>query len=400
MQALSLSDDLLVVGNVGGLQVRFFDVSRPQPPGLVNQLAGLGFVRGVVDKDRAYLGSNSGEISVVDLSEPGRPRVLGCLGDVSVRAVHEGLAFIGDGTELAIWDVSNARHPTRLGGLTLPARVSDMTVSGTIAYVGLFHGDGRVLLLDVSRPSSPRIIGEIPPVSPSAVPSSLSVTGDLLVFRLNGSNPLVVEIVDVSNPADPRPLGRYTGTRRDNGGNLAVRGSFIYVATMRGLLILDMSAPEAPFLAARLPGDDAPWRKVNWVEKVTLAGDAVFMVGPDGQTVADISDPTHPRIAGGTTFNGSIVAVKDDFIYLSGHVSGLQVVQVNPLLPPSVHGSSSDVTLQVPAGMAPGSYHVRALQPSGETVFLYNALEITGDELAQRPLRPGRNRLPACIPGQ
>jgi hypothetical protein len=67
---------------------------------------------------------------------------------------------------------------------------------------------------------------------------------------------------------------------------------------------------------------------------VVLDGSAAYLVGPYGQTVVDISDPAHPRIAGGSTLNGDIRGIRDGFAYLNGSVSGLQVVKLNPLLPP------------------------------------------------------------------
>lgn len=382
-----LSGDLLAVADQGTFTLRLFDVSHPEPPGLINQLDSLvAGVGGLIVGDRAYLRSRR----IVDLSQPGRPRLMGCLPEGVPRAVQGYLAYTSNGAEFAIWDTKNPQRAVRLGEFTAPGRISDFAVAGSTAYIGLYE-DGRVLLVDVSKPSMPRVMSVVPSVTRGGNPQSLSVTGHNLVYLDLGSTQRLGQIVDVENPAAPRLLGQFAFNSRQlaGPGQMVARGSFIYAADgSRGLQILDMSEPNTPVLVASLPKIGA--------SLLRLAGDTVFVFGEIGHFVVDISDPFHPRVAGGIGWRGSVVGVKDGFVYLASGLSGLQVVQDNPLLPPVMVESAERATLEVPAGLAPGNYHVMALAPDGEPAFLHNAIEITGDPVKEPPLRPGRDHRPSC----
>jgi hypothetical protein len=156
-----------------------------------------------------------------------------------------------------------------------------------------------------------------------------------------GSNGLVV--VDIANPATPRELARYTvppGSRMPRRPqDLAVVGSFAYIAAeAAGLRIVDISNPSNPREVGSL-------ELRGIAQSLDVSGNYAYVadaVGGDGRPlkVIDISNPANPREVGGLDLNTPVplaVTVAGNYAYLSA--DGLQFIDVsNPLRPLHVGG--------------------------------------------------------------
>ena len=122
-----------------------------------------------VSADWAYLGFESGDVSILDVSDPTKPTFYGsfsCPGTgVHPRAafaivVRNGLAYVAAGTSgLHIADVSNPTWPVPVATLDTPGVASDLFLAGSLAYVA--DGSGGLQVLDVANSRSPRIVGTI-----------------------------------------------------------------------------------------------------------------------------------------------------------------------------------------------------------------------------------------------
>jgi hypothetical protein len=89
-----------------------------------------------------------------------------------------------------------------------------------------------------------------------------------------------LQVIDVSNPASPQPVGGY-----DSGGwsasGVAVSGHYAYVADFTGLHVIDVSDPAQP----RRVGGNSAFNAFD----VTIAGNKVFVTaGAEGLMILDL----------------------------------------------------------------------------------------------------------------
>jgi hypothetical protein len=150
----------------------------------------------------------------------------------------------------------------------------------------------------------------------------LAVAGDHAYIATDTGG---LAIVDVSNRAKPKEVGRFEGP--GNGMNVAVADQFAYVADFTGasaaVWIVDVSNPKKPKEAARY-GD--------WiVGDVAVAGRHVFVAG-GSLDVLDITNPRKPKkVDSHTKTETFAVAVAGDLIFAAGEgKDGLSILRLTP----------------------------------------------------------------------
>lgn len=218
-----------------------------------------------------------------------------------------------------------------------PGFSRDLAVDGNILC--LVDGSEGLRVFDVTDPRDPVLSGTWVslPDGIEAFASDVVIDGDraLVADGLSG-----IQIIDITNPAVPVRIGHFQTPAFARG--LAVAGDRVYVAqsdlppfTNSGLLVIDISDPTAPTLAASLiltglPMDVLPIG-------VTLDGDLAYVAGGKGGLyVVDITDPANPTQIGKlpTPNLSRSVAIADRYAYMATAQSGLFVVDVsNPLSP-------------------------------------------------------------------
>ena len=135
----------------------------------------------------------------------------------------------------------------------------DVVVSEGRAYVA----DGRsgLAIIDVSDPAAPRELGRFSP--PDAEIRGISVIGSRAYLAAGRRG---VRIVDVSDPANPKDVGGFD-TPRDARA-IHVSGSLVYVGDAEWLRVYDVSKPSRPLeeAAHQTPGARA---HAIWVTDTT-----------------------------------------------------------------------------------------------------------------------------------
>ena len=156
---------------------------------------------------------------------------------IHATAVSGNYAYVGQGQDLVVLDVSNPSQPFELGRIYTLDFVYDIKISGSYAYFA-DHWDGLVIV-DVSNPAAPTLT------------SSYNTAGCALGVAVSGSYAYVADyynglvIVDISNPTVPTLAGSYDTARYARG--VTVLGSYAYVADDGNcLVIIDISNPDAP----------------------------------------------------------------------------------------------------------------------------------------------------------
>ncbi len=204
-------------------------------------------------------------------------------------------------------------------------------------YVVLGVGP-RILLLDVSQPGQPQVLGQTP-VLPGIVDNITPAAGRVYAGLGKGG----LAIVDLLEPAQPQLAGIY-----ETGGfvsDIEVVGERAFVSsspiwdgstwTGSNLQILDIANPAAPALLASY---DTP----GWEMGVAVSGDTAYVADGDGGVqVLDVSDPTSPWEVGNYITPGPAmaVAVSDNRLYVADFIQGLLVLDITARAEPTEIGA-------------------------------------------------------------
>jgi len=322
----------------------------------------------LLDGDRAYVGSDAGHISVVDISHPANPRVLGMMGN---SAAVRGLAMHPDGEHLVVgletfplpdeptdpptqgkirvWNVSNPLQPqeTSQFDVPLPFAAAVPTAGGQILVTA-----GRSLdLFDISRPLTITQIAST--VLPAPATSLLVIDDQALVGTRQGLLILAGLTANAPYLVGEFPL---------NGAVLSVmvhaQRAFLAVENMGGL-VLDIADQSNPHQIAALPSPTG-----GPLQGLSLAGDHIWAIWEGRLSWLDVSQPqAGPAEIGAFVSTGAPatdLVVVGDHAYLTTLDTGLQVLDIsNPAEPVTIGNLAT-----------PGRTHALAVSDDGQRAFL------------------------------
>ncbi len=266
---------------------------------------------------------------------------------VEVSGDHAFLApnFWPPDLEVRVLDMSTPDSPIIAGGFTPNEDdiLADMDCENNYLYS--VYPDSAVLIHDVSDPTNVFQVGEIYLEETTEL---IAVEGDLAFVGYGGGK---VAILDVSNPSSPAQIGEFWA-----GGSLSAidaHGQYLFlISNTYGLQIIDVSTPQSP--------EEAGYFMESLDAKmIAIAGEQVFVVGPNGVTVLQLT--------------GDLSTVDDGEIALPATYS-ISAVYPNPFNP------SLNVEVNLP-------------RSSDLHVAVYNLVGRKVAELANGFYRPGRHRL-------
>jgi len=268
--------------------LRVIDVSDPTqphevgagPPGTVNatQVTGFGSV--------AYL-LDAGKLRAIDVSDPRHPRELDAMATGGTAAVDIGVAssyawVLGADGRVQVFDTADPSRLRVAGAYDSIPYIAGVHVAGDHAYVA---GTSGLSVVDVSDPARPREVGRI-----AGPVGEVDVAGGL-AFATGGDG---LSVIDVSDPARLRRVGRY-GPSGVDVRDVAVVGTYAYVVTgFSSLRVVDVSDPTRP----REVGATVPTSLTPYMDRVFAMGSHAWVACWDGVRSVDVSDPRQPRIHG------------------------------------------------------------------------------------------------------
>jgi hypothetical protein len=262
----------------------------------------------IVHEDAIYA-TFKGEVDLVtfDVSNPSEPKLASAYtiddlwaAGLGMTLVNDHLYVAGDGGPSPIFDVSDPKAPSAVGQWNFEGGwVGDVLRQDSLAI--LTQVGGGFLIYDVSKPEAPQRLTRYqaaPTAGPEGwqwnVTAAVSDSRLLMVYET-----LPSELLDISNPTDPKVLGRFTPHGLVHAIALtpeyAVLGyreatSWWTSASAGGIEIVDVSDPSEPQAVALLDLGQA-------VTDVALHNDHIIAAHPGGKlTILDISKPDEPVV--------------------------------------------------------------------------------------------------------
>ena len=218
--------------------------------------------------------------------------------------------------------------PQFVGWYDTPGNASGITISGTTAYVADWDVGG-LQIIDVSNAANPVRLGWYDTPGSARGVAVLGNTAYVADGDLGG-----LQVIDVSNAANPVRLGWYDTPGSARG--VAVSGTTAYVADgdLGGLQIIDVSNAANPVLLGWYDTPDS-------AASVAISGTTAYVADGDlgGLQIIDVSNAANPVLLGwyDTPDSAASVAISGTTAYVAdGWNGGLQIIDVsnaaNPVL--------------------------------------------------------------------
>ncbi|WP_370573446.1 disaggregatase related repeat-containing protein, partial [Methanomethylovorans sp.] len=326
VSAIAVSGDYAYIGD-GSSGLTIVDITDPASPQLMGTYAGIydsSAYSVVVSGQYAYVTNQfPGNLQIIDISDPSAPTLAGNY-DVSGQGNANGVAISGNYAYVAaggliIVDISDP-SPQPVSIYKEQTYALDVAVSGNYAYVA--DADKGLIILNITDPSSPALAGSY--VTENIGYTRIAVSGNYAYAGEYSS----FSIIDISNPASPDLVSTYATDGNTN--NFAVAEDYAYIAGS-GLEIVDIGNPSVPAHMSNYYNGD-------WAWDVSVSGDYAHVTSWNGLTIADISDPSSPAFAGKYDVGGGAdeVDVQGNYAYVASGGSDSVLVSVVDITDPSV----------------------------------------------------------------
>ena len=223
-----------------------FNIQNPSSPVLTADYQADYAFDLLADGDYCGVLDQLGNIRILDLRHLTSPLRVGALegpgpGANLAMTTTQDRAYIATHGSLSVLDISNPTSPTTVGTICSSLVAYDLAVSGDIAALAV---NGGLSLVDFSNPAVPTLAGHYD-------------TGRLTqAVAMLDANTCVMDrwqsllVIDVSDPSSPILIGELWMDFPM--WDIAISGQFAYLANgVGGLKVVDLSDPTAPVLAGQ-----------------------------------------------------------------------------------------------------------------------------------------------------
>ena len=221
--SLAGDGEYLYAGDTSG-ELEVFDSQQPGAPvGEVDLVRTSGypvFPRIRLHEDLVHVAAWNSAYQIVDVSDPTTPVVVSylldlqrCRGVAPLKDGHVVLAHPDEG--LVIVDATDPANPWVVARDFTRPGMMDVFVAGDVAY-GI--GGGHLVVVDVSDPTVPALVGETPQYG-----TRVTATGPTLYVLSGGS----CTLYDISRPRAPLLVGTADGFLNSANGIVPFEGGFI-----------------------------------------------------------------------------------------------------------------------------------------------------------------------------
>ena len=250
-------------------------------------------------------------------------------GDVLDVCAQDSWVYAALGVSgIGIYEWDGATNLTQVAHYAEGMNIQDVSINSNLLCA--ISGNGVFLVIDVSIPENPRQLGKVE----LPLPTDLVFNGEIAYVVCYSR----LIVVDVSNPSSPHVRGE-ASLAQGGANGIAVHGNTVVIGSYwDGITVFDVSNLDSPQVVGGY--------STNHVYGVTIRDNLVF-AGCDrsGIQVFDISTPALVRHVGGTNTQGSSkgVAIVDDHVYLGDGYRGLMDFNYDSLGNMSLAASCPDV---------------------------------------------------------
>lgn len=287
----------------GSAGIGVMDVSNPIEMRHLSRFSPVGSVRQVEARgSTVYLADGHGGMRVLEVSNPSLPAELASLDFdyiLSRIVIQENLALAATFVEgLHLLDISTPSQPTPSAVIAETAANLAVATEGDFIY--LTEGPADLALFEISDPSSPRKISQLPLPVPAR---DIQVSDGVLYVVTDGG----LQLVDWRNPDLPVLQG---SLELSNAYRVEVTDDMALVSSANGLLVVDVSNPAAPELIGEFGGD-----AIFDTHRLGTRG----LVAGWGLRAIDLTNPRHPVESGFHPTSGAMgdLAVSGDLVFVA-----------------------------------------------------------------------------------
>ena len=303
--------------------LKIFDVNNIVAPYKVAEMADLSSHKySTVLNDKLYLSKTN--FSVVDVSDPSTPNILGSLAMSypTKPFIKNNLAYITDYTGLSIVDISNPAQIYLLNHINLGnnATQGGVVVSGDYAFVT--RSTSGVYVVDIKDAQSISVVDHLD----IADARSLDISADYL-FVGDYNNGL--KVIDISSPSDISVVAEHALPVISD---LVFNNNLIYLVTasngVDGLRVLNVENPTNPILLSYYSVSGNAIRQLNVLGNFLYLSDSA-----QGVKIFDVSDPLNIFMLTNISNFGATSAFADgNYLYVSDG-NGLSIFRVKEYSP-------------------------------------------------------------------
>lgn len=236
-------------------------------------------------------------------------------------------AYIGNGPTFQTLDVSNPSTPRIMSEIVTEALIADIRLRDTLAFVCNEMG---LCIYNISIASTPRFVSS---VTISGIPSRVAVV-DSFVYVLTESG--FVRVVDYSNLSVLRLRGG-VAVNDEFSPCIAARGRFAYVGRreLHDVAVVNATNPDLPTTTELIVGGFTTSAFVR--DTLLLLGMSPYRI-----KTYNISNPASPQFLGQVQLPGSTVSwgitATDSLAFVVAKDSGIYSIDISNLASPRVRG--------------------------------------------------------------
>jgi|GEM_PF-1806864 len=258
--------DQTVYISQGSLPLLIVDVSNPADPELLSEYDSFNIFTTIVQDDTIYAST----LEIIDAADPQNPQLISCRHPTNLREidVNENLAYLGflyGGFEIV--DITDLQNPIILSCVNNNGQMSyvyDVNLQGNLLYVVHLQANNNYLrIYDVTDATSPIELGS---ANTFQFPDELAVSNNHCYV----GTPNLVNIFDVTDPANILPVGNYNYPGMTGVQALDISGNYLFVAHSNGLAFTDVSVPSNP-----VPVDTFRLYGQEYGNDIIVAGDNI-----------------------------------------------------------------------------------------------------------------------------
>lgn len=305
-------------------------VAQPVLRGQINFGRGQHTGRLNIQGNYLFLTLQNSDLRILNIADPSRPTLVGQvrLGDESAAFYGTDVEILGDfayvrsGFGIAIVNIRDKTNPALITRLALSSEPLSLDLADGLLYVGT---TGDLSIFSLGTPTFPLLIGSYPA---SGQIREVVVANRTAYCAAHGAGFLVI---DVSNPSAPALAARVPNDSSAAALDLALDGNRAYVATDYELKIFDVSNPAAPKLLGKR---NLGVGFFSYRDAVAYSAGYVFLHGFGSYfQVVDVRNPADPRIVKSALFPGSVSSGADlladgNRLFVADGTGGLRIFDI------------------------------------------------------------------------